>query len=74
MKVMMYLRKEIIDSISIESDKLSQPGYLGSCIRKLKEKHTSLIDPSADEPEFILYRLNHYAQQSNVDSGQPTLF
>jgi hypothetical protein len=74
MKVIMYLRKEIIDSITIESNKLSQPGYLGSCIRKLKEKHISLIEPSADEPEFILYRLNHCTQQSNVDVGQPKLF
>jgi hypothetical protein len=54
MELMMYLGNDLIESIPIHFDQLSQPGYLGKFKRVLKEKHAELIQQSASHPEFLV--------------------
>lgn len=57
MKMVMYLEKDLVDTVKIEKDRLSQPGYLGARIRELREKHASLLVGCIAEPQFLLYPL-----------------
>lgn len=57
MKMVMYLEKDLVDTVKIEKDKISQPGYLSARIRNLREKHASLLQGCCAEPEFLLYPL-----------------
>jgi len=54
MKLLMYLRNELIDSISLEHKKVTLPGYVGSFMRLLKEKNNYLLTHSNEEPEFLV--------------------
>jgi hypothetical protein len=55
MKLLMYFQNDLIDSISIESDKIVCPGYLSSFIRALREKHKCMLLDSYNESEFLLH-------------------
>ena len=55
MKLLMYIQNDLIDSVSIEFDKVVCPGYLSSFIRELREKHTSTLMGSCTDAEFLLH-------------------
>jgi len=55
MKLLMYIQNDLIDSVSIESDKIVWPGYLSSFIRELRQKHRCILPSSDKEPEFLLH-------------------
>jgi hypothetical protein len=55
MKLLMYFQKDLIDSVSIDFDKVVCPGYLSSFIRELRKKHTSTLMGSCTDPEFLLH-------------------
>jgi hypothetical protein len=57
MELMMYLGNDLIESVPIRLDQLSQPGYLGKYKRVLKEKHAQLISESCTGPEFLVIDL-----------------
>jgi hypothetical protein len=54
MQLMMFLGNDMIDSIPVNTDQLSLPGYLGRFKRVLKEKHADLIRESGTPPEFLV--------------------
>ena len=54
MQLMMFLGNDMIDSIPVQLDQLSLPGYLGRFKRVLKEKHADLIRESQTPPEFLV--------------------
>lgn len=58
MKLLMYVRSDLIDSVSLERHKIVYPGYLSDFIRMLKKKHDDFIRHSSSEPEFILDELS----------------
>ena len=58
MTLMMYLGNDLIEAIPVSVDKLSQPGYLGSYKRLLKQKHFLLLQQSTLEAEFLVINLN----------------
>jgi hypothetical protein len=58
MKLLMYIENELIDSITIEADKIIYPGYIGEFIKMFKEKHTFIIEHSLKEPEFLVQRIS----------------
>ncbi|HEU4469488.1 MAG TPA: hypothetical protein VFR58_00270 [Flavisolibacter sp.] len=57
MELMMYLGNDLIESIPVKSDKISQPGYLGGFKRELKQKHSMLLETSPQPPEFLVINL-----------------
>jgi hypothetical protein len=54
MQLMMFLGNDMIDSVPVQMNQLSLPGYLGRFKRVLKEKHTDLIRESGTPPEFLV--------------------
>ena len=57
MELMMYLGNDLIESIPVQSDKLSQPGYLGQFKRELKIKHADLLQQTPEPPDFLVIDL-----------------
>ena len=55
MKLMMYIGNDLIESIPLELDRISKPGYVGNIKRVLKRKHSELIQQYADKPEFLIF-------------------
>jgi hypothetical protein len=54
MKLMMYIGNDLIDSIKLDEERISKPGYLGSFKRCLKTKYRELIQQYPDPPEFLV--------------------
>jgi hypothetical protein len=54
MQLMMFLGNDLIDSVPVQMNQLSLPGYLGRFKRVLKEKHADLIRESGTPPEFLV--------------------
>ena len=55
MKLMMYIGNDLIESIPLELDRISKPGYVGNIKRVLKNKHSELIQQYGDKPEFLIF-------------------
>lgn len=68
MTLMMYLGNDLIEAVPVCLDKLSQPGYLGSFKRMLKQKYFLLLQQSSVEPEFLVFDLNP-AKERNTRSS-----
>lgn len=45
---------DLIESVPLELERISKPGYLGNFKRSLKEKHNELILQNAEKPEFLV--------------------
>ena len=58
MQLMMYLGNDLIESVPVISERLSQPGYLGQIKRVLKSKYQELIREAQNPPEFLVVNLN----------------
>lgn len=54
MQLMMYLGNDLIEAVTVEAERLSQPGYLGQFKRVLKEKYAQLICQSEIRPDFLV--------------------
>ena len=54
MQLMMYLGNDLIEAIPVNTESLSQPGYLGKFKRVLKEKYAALIQEYGMGPEFLV--------------------
>jgi hypothetical protein len=54
MQLMMYLGNDLIEAIPVNTESLSQPGYLGKFKRVLKEKYAALIAEYGKGPEFLV--------------------
>jgi hypothetical protein len=54
----MYLGNDLIESVPVISERLSQPGYLGQIKRVLKNKYSEIIRESPKAPEFLVVNLN----------------
>lgn len=66
MQLMMYLGNDLIESVPLDTERISQPGYLGQFKRVLKEKYAQLIRQSAVPPEFLVVSTN---QTSNKEQS-----
>jgi hypothetical protein len=58
MKLLMYIENELVDSMTIEANKIIYPGYIGEFIKMFREKHSSIIEQSLKEPEFLVRKLS----------------
>ena len=54
MNLMMYIGNDLIESIPLELERISSPGYVGNFKRKLKIKYSELIQQYPDKPEFLV--------------------
>jgi hypothetical protein len=54
---MMYLGNDLIETVHLNFQLITLPGYLGSFTRELKQKHAALIQHFSKEPEFLV--INH---------------
>lgn len=54
MNLMMYIGNDLIESIPLELERISSPGYVGNFKRKLKIKYSELIQQYSDKPEFLV--------------------
>jgi len=54
MELMMYIGNDLIESIPLDDDRISKPGYVGSIKRCLKVKHNELIQQHGERPEFLV--------------------
>lgn len=54
MKLVMYLGLDCIDSILLNTEKITEPGYVGSVKRELMQKHSLELQHLACEPEFLI--------------------
>ena len=58
MLLMMYLGNDLIESVPLTIDKISQPGYLGQFKRQLKSRYAELIQQTTQAPEFYVVDMN----------------
>jgi hypothetical protein len=68
MELMMYLGNDLIESVPINLQQISQPGYLGRFKRVLKEKHSMLIEQSPSGPEFLVVDLSPSGKKAQGNS------
>jgi hypothetical protein len=54
MQLMMYIGNDLIESVPLELERIPKPGYVGTFKRRLKEKHSELIQQFPDPPEFLI--------------------
>ena len=54
MELMMYIGNDLIESVPLDDDRISKPGYVGSFKRCLKIKYRELIQQFPDPPEFLV--------------------
>jgi hypothetical protein len=54
MELKMYLGSTIIDSVPLDRDRISKPGYLGTFKRELKQKHSELLLQTKEMIEFLV--------------------
>ncbi|RPD43832.1 MULTISPECIES: hypothetical protein [Chitinophagaceae] len=54
MELMMYLGNDFIESVNLNREFISKPGYLGSFKRHLKVKYQMLLQETPVPPEFIV--------------------
>ena len=54
MQLMMFIGNDLIESVSLEAEMISKPGYVGNFKRSLKEKYQHLILENKTAPEFLV--------------------
>lgn len=54
MQLMMFMGNDLIESVPLELDRISKPGYVGNFKRSLKEKYNELILQHEAKPEFLV--------------------
>ena len=54
MQLMMYIGNDLIESVPLNEERVSQPGYLGKFKRMLKDKYADLIRESGKAPDFLV--------------------
>jgi hypothetical protein len=62
MKLMMYLGNDLIDTATLEDERIPIPGYLGEFKRQMKHKHKELILQASKPPEFLVTVTNATAE------------
>ena len=64
MQLMMYIGNDLIESVNLDDQRISKPGYVGSFKRCLKQKYRELLQQYAEPPEFLIIEPTSKAQDS----------
>ena len=54
MQLMMYLGNDHIETVKLDPDRVSKPGYLGTFKRNLKQKYKDMISEYGSSADFIV--------------------
>jgi hypothetical protein len=54
MQLMMYIGNDHIESVLLDREKISKPGYLGTFKRNLKVKYKELISQHGSPADFMV--------------------
>jgi len=54
MQLMMYIGNDLIEAIPLDLANIPKPGYVGGFKRRLKQKHSELIQQFPEPPEFLI--------------------
>ena len=67
MQLMMYIGNDHIESVKLDPDRISKPGYLGTFKRNLKVKYKDLISEYGSPADFIVVGevKNDYSEKIN---------
>ena len=67
MQLMMYIGNDHIESVSLDKEKISKPGYLGTFKRSLKVKYKDLISQHGSPADFMV--IDNSPQTANKHSA-----
>jgi len=70
MQLMMYIGNDHIETISLDRERISKPGYLGTFKRNLKIKYRDLISQHGSAADFIVVNLNVNAKGSSASGSE----
>jgi hypothetical protein len=61
----MYIGNDLIESVPLDDERISKPGYLGNFKRFLKVKYQEMIQQVPERPEFLVIEPNLPANQAD---------
>ena len=67
MQLMMFIGNDHIESVSLDKEKISKPGYLGTFKRNLKVKYKDLISQHGSPADFMV--IDNSLQTANKQSA-----
>ena len=67
MQLMMYIGNDHIESIRLDPERISKPGYLGTFKRNLKIKYKELISEHGSPADFLV--IDYSSQTANKKSA-----
>ena len=70
MQLMMYIGNDHIESVSLDKERISKPGYLGTFKRSLKMKYKDLISQHGSPADFIVVNLDGSTNKSSVKENK----
>ena len=71
MQLMMFIGNDHIESVKLDPDRISKPGYLGTFKRSLKVKYKDLIREHGSPADFLIVNnFPHATGSSHADSIQ----
>ena len=70
MQLMMYIGNDHIESVSLDKERISKPGYLGTFKRSLKMKYKDLISQYGSPADFIIVNLDGSANKAPVKENE----
>lgn len=69
MQLMMYIGNDHIETVRLDPDRISKPGYLGTFKRNLKVKYKEMISQHGSPADFLVVdivpKTSHSFQHSN---------
>ena len=68
MQLMMFIGNDHIESVSLDKERISKPGYLGTFKRSLKMKYKDLISQHGSPADFIV--VSHLNGTTNKGSSK----
>jgi len=68
MQLMMYIGNDLIESVPLNEESISQPGYVGKFKRMLKDKYALLIKESGKPAEFLIVDITPSSRSTSVQS------
>jgi hypothetical protein len=66
MQLVFYIGTDVIDSVALDNEKLSIPGYLGAIKRDLKDKYNELIQSAKEKVEFLVVEVGKEKKVAKV--------
>ena len=70
MQLMMYIGNDHIESVSLDKERISKPGYLGTFKRSLKMKYKDLISQHGSPADFIVVNLDGSTNKASVKENK----